>query len=171
MGRFCTRTWAAASDGAVASPDGRPTSPRRPLEEETPSPPGVRRGGGGAGRRGRRLRGLVGPVDRDPGRSVHRAAAAPQRRRRSAPTRRDAGVPAGAAGGRRSDPGRAELSILRRAAAGLPLDLRQPRGLSGSVCSGRVVLAPARDRKSTRLNSSHTVISYAVFCLKKKKKK
>src|SRR5438034_6566303 len=29
---------------------------------------------------------------------------------------------------------------------------------------------PRRDRKSTRLNSSHTVISYAVFCLKKKKK-
>src|SRR5947207_12622585 len=28
---------------------------------------------------------------------------------------------------------------------------------------------PLRDRKSTRLNSSHTVISYAVFCLKKKK--
>src|SRR5438132_7555427 len=28
----------------------------------------------------------------------------------------------------------------------------------------------AQDRKSTRLNSSHTVISYAVFCLKKKKK-
>src|SRR5438132_5318034 len=28
-----------------------------------------------------------------------------------------------------------------------------------------------RDRKSTRLNSSHTVISYAVFCLKKKKNK
>src|SRR5438132_6292276 len=28
----------------------------------------------------------------------------------------------------------------------------------------------ASDRKSTRLNSSHTVISYAVFCLKKKKK-
>src|SRR5438034_6421512 len=31
--------------------------------------------------------------------------------------------------------------------------------------------AALRDRKSTRLNSSHTVISYAVFCLKKKKKK
>src|SRR5260221_14502812 len=29
----------------------------------------------------------------------------------------------------------------------------------------------AGDRKSTRLNSSHTVISYAVFCLKKKKKR
>src|SRR5256885_4179816 len=28
-----------------------------------------------------------------------------------------------------------------------------------------------RDRKSTRLNSSHLVISYAVFCLKKKKKR
>src|SRR2546426_6391742 len=33
------------------------------------------------------------------------------------------------------------------------------------------VLQPVRiDRKSTRLNSSHLVISYAVFCLKKKKK-
>src|SRR6266496_4878538 len=31
--------------------------------------------------------------------------------------------------------------------------------------------AGARDRKSTRLNSSHVEISYAVFCLKKKKKK
>src|SRR5690606_41370693 len=31
--------------------------------------------------------------------------------------------------------------------------------------------ATARDRKSTRLNSSHVKISYAVFCLKKKKKK
>src|SRR5437763_6298502 len=30
---------------------------------------------------------------------------------------------------------------------------------------------PVRDRKSTRLNSSHRCISYAVFCLKKKKKK
>src|SRR5690349_22832522 len=29
----------------------------------------------------------------------------------------------------------------------------------------------SRDRKSTRLNSSHVEISYAVFCLKKKKKK
>src|SRR2546430_12820873 len=29
--------------------------------------------------------------------------------------------------------------------------------------------APIRDRKSTRLNSSHSQISYAVFCLKKKK--
>src|SRR5438034_4849252 len=36
----------------------------------------------------------------------------------------------------------------------------------------RMILSENRitDRKSTRLNSSHTVISYAVFCLKKKKK-
>src|SRR5690606_41066101 len=31
--------------------------------------------------------------------------------------------------------------------------------------------APGEDRKSTRLNSSHVKISYAVFCLKKKKKR
>src|SRR5439155_17423433 len=35
--------------------------------------------------------------------------------------------------------------------------------------AGRVE-SPWRDRKSTRLNSSHVAISYAVFCLKKKKK-
>src|SRR5258708_10048600 len=33
----------------------------------------------------------------------------------------------------------------------------------------RAVLIRKRDRKSTRLNSSHQIISYAVFCLKKKK--
>src|SRR5947208_12558225 len=33
---------------------------------------------------------------------------------------------------------------------------------------GRGVAPVARDRKSTRLNSSHQIISYAVFCLKKK---
>src|SRR5438132_10009669 len=36
---------------------------------------------------------------------------------------------------------------------------------------GEVVTEGKGDRKSTRLNSSHTVISYAVFCLKKKKEK
>src|SRR5437588_8550072 len=34
----------------------------------------------------------------------------------------------------------------------------------------RVLNTVVQDRKSTRLNSSHTVISYAVFCLKKKNK-
>src|SRR5207253_10651586 len=36
---------------------------------------------------------------------------------------------------------------------------------SSSLCSGK----SCSDRKSTRLNSSHVAISYAVFCLKKKK--
>src|SRR5256885_12063070 len=35
----------------------------------------------------------------------------------------------------------------------------------------RMIIRTAEDRKSTRLNSSHLVISYAVFCLKKKKMK
>src|SRR5437588_8609329 len=44
-----------------------------------------------------------------------------------------------------------------------------PRYRLGAPCS--IPASRRRDRKSTRLNSSHTVISYAVFCLKKKKKK
>src|SRR5258708_21469555 len=36
---------------------------------------------------------------------------------------------------------------------------------------GEMGVAVSLDRKSTRLNSSHQIISYAVFCLKKKKKK
>src|ERR1041385_9451034 len=40
--------------------------------------------------------------------------------------------------------------------------------LAASMCE--TALPSARDRKSTRLNSSHGYISYAVFCLKKKKK-
>src|SRR5688572_31948690 len=42
---------------------------------------------------------------------------------------------------------------------------------SGDSCRGARFRAEASsDRKSTRLNSSHSQISYAVFCLKKKKK-
>src|SRR2546426_9265634 len=44
------------------------------------------------------------------------------------------------------------------------------RRLDG-VAGARESRIADRDRKSTRLNSSHLVISYAVFCLKKKKKK
>src|SRR5690348_17681394 len=39
------------------------------------------------------------------------------------------------------------------------------------ILRGIVQVTGRRDRKSTRLNSSHPSISYAVFCLKKKKKK
>src|SRR5436309_4892921 len=44
---------------------------------------------------------------------------------------------------------------------------RSPFRFSGAAAGTRT----GRDRKSTRLNSSHVKISYAVFCLKKKKKK
>src|SRR2546427_8556839 len=60
----------------------------------------------------------------------------------------------------------------RRLSAAAPehLSVSQRRG---ELAAGRLALprrAPTRDRKSTRLNSSHSQISYAVFCLKKKKK-
>src|SRR5438132_2588184 len=52
---------------------------------------------------------------------------------------------------------------------------KQPRPQRGLRNGNSLVDGLSRmvhlDRKSTRLNSSHTVISYAVFCLKKKKKK
>src|SRR5436190_17220013 len=44
-------------------------------------------------------------------------------------------------------------------------------GIDEKRSVGRGGAASFLDRKSTRLNSSHTVISYAVFCLKKKKTK
>src|SRR5436309_6852228 len=50
-------------------------------------------------------------------------------------------------------------------AAGAGEDGRSPRAAAAERAGPHV------DRKSTRLNSSHVKISYAVFCLKKKKKK
>src|SRR5436190_11425665 len=47
----------------------------------------------------------------------------------------------------------------------------QRRGEEGQPRGRRLTARLLQDRKSTRLNSSHTVISYAVFCLKKKKQK
>src|SRR5690348_18070453 len=61
-----------------------------------------------------------------------------------------------------ADPSRAEGAGSRGAGPG------RPRGEAG-LRGGRAGPAP-RDRKSTRLNSSHPSISYAVFCLKKKTK-
>src|SRR3989442_2191785 len=48
-------------------------------------------------------------------------------------------------------------------------DLRECADVRGGAARLRLP-AQAGDRKSTRLNSSHVRISYAVFCLKKKKK-
>src|SRR5256885_9138877 len=43
-------------------------------------------------------------------------------------------------------------------------------GMEAYMAPGDISFHPKEDRKSTRLNSSHLVISYAVFCLKKKKR-
>src|SRR5690606_42059489 len=48
---------------------------------------------------------------------------------------------------------------------------REPRGVRPIRVRGRAAQGRDRDRKSTRLNSSHVKISYAVFCLKKKIKR
>src|SRR5256885_6528056 len=56
------------------------------------------------------------------------------------------------------------LYRLARLARSLPIPSELRFSLDWRFSSGRA------DRKSTRLNSSHLVISYAVFCLKKKKK-
>src|SRR3712207_7256319 len=47
---------------------------------------------------------------------------------------------------------------------------RKPYAEWARLTVDRTDFAPALDRKSTRLNSSHANISYAVFCLKKKNK-
>src|SRR3712207_7351881 len=51
-----------------------------------------------------------------------------------------------------------------------PLGLQSMIPKSGNRFSEKIMLTQEEDRKSTRLNSSHANISYAVFCLKKKKK-
>src|SRR5215204_6620785 len=65
----------------------------------------------------------------------------------------------------------------RRTTTGLVIPASRSAARSGGRDGRPAALAGVRrgvrlrDRKSTRLNSSHTVISYAVFCLKKKKEK
>src|SRR3712207_7494643 len=68
-------------------------------------------------------------------------------------------------------PGREAAGPHRAGPRLLPVDQRVPRDVDAAAAT---VGASAReeagaDRKSTRLNSSHANISYAVFCLKKKK--
>src|SRR3989442_11015627 len=68
----------------------------------------------------------------------------------------------------RSDPGgpRARRDQVRAHGLRPPLRLHRDGPRRGRLAR---VLELDRDRKSTRLNSSHVRISYAVFCLKKKK--
>src|SRR5256885_8382620 len=65
----------------------------------------------------------------------------------------------------------ARYHSLAIARAGLPAELRvTATAEDGEIMAVEHVRHPVTgDRKSTRLNSSHLVISYAVFCLKKKK--
>src|ERR1035441_10959124 len=60
------------------------------------------------------------------------------------------------------------LSYARRLLRNRRLVVRPPRGARRSRGKGPQADSPGVDRKSTRLNSSHLGISYAVFCLKKK---
>src|SRR5689334_24322146 len=66
-------------------------------------------------------------------------------------------------------------SLRRRSAPPARVRARRPAargaGAPGAGARGGRRHHRLRDRKSTRLNSSHSSISYAVFCLKKKKKK
>src|SRR2546426_2458277 len=67
----------------------------------------------------------------------------------------------------RSDPGVVARAIaFARQLGKEPILVKDSPGFASSRLGG----APGLDRKSTRLNSSHLVISYAVFCLKRKKK-
>src|SRR3712207_8630299 len=69
-------------------------------------------------------------------------------------------------GGPRGEPRLAGLAGLRGAHGGAGRNGRgRMAGERGDLAAGRC----SGDRKSTRLNSSHANISYAVFCLKKKK--
>src|SRR2546426_3365004 len=67
--------------------------------------------------------------------------------------------------------GRGISSCLQMART-VPSLISRWRGTLAILCNEGLnqMLWAAPDRKSTRLNSSHLVISYAVFCLKKKKK-
>src|SRR5437588_8560526 len=74
----------------------------------------------------------------------------------------------------RSGPGRGAAPLRRRqpvAAEGARTDPAGGRLRHRLTTMALLVGLVVRDRKSTRLNSSHTVISYAVFCLKKKRNK
>src|SRR5947207_4544943 len=65
------------------------------------------------------------------------------------------------------------LAVVKRQVGTDFVPISAEKGLNIDLLTERIweTLDFKRDRKSTRLNSSHTVISYAVFCLKKKKKK
>src|SRR2546430_13222644 len=62
-------------------------------------------------------------------------------------------------------------TTLFRSPSALDLNTLDRGGSPTESVAKRSTVSRSGDRKSTRLNSSHSQISYAVFCLKKKKKK
>src|SRR3712207_8015737 len=66
---------------------------------------------------------------------------------------------------------KAVLVVHNETSTGVTTDIRAIRRAIDTAGHPALLLVDTvRDRKSTRLNSSHANISYAVFCLKKKKK-
>src|SRR5256885_6173091 len=63
-----------------------------------------------------------------------------------------------------------EVRALGRKVVAMKADVTSSADVKAMIDRTRETLGKIEDRKSTRLNSSHLVISYAVFCLKKKKK-
>src|SRR6266446_7353288 len=133
---------------------------------ERPRPRGGRRVPGARGASG----GALAAGRRGGGASRARRTGGPEIR----PARRAVGAGEKTRHCRRGDRRPCELrcagACLRRQRAthGVPRPSRLSARRCGPARAGR---KRRRDRKSTRLNSSHLVISYAVFCLKKKKKK
>src|SRR3712207_8346676 len=62
-----------------------------------------------------------------------------------------------------------EVSNINKELKELQLQLEKEQIKSNEITTAKVDIDSYIDRKSTRLNSSHANISYAVFCLKKKK--
>src|SRR5206468_12818361 len=92
----------------------------------------------------------------------------------SFPTRRSSDLCAETASARGVREPDVEHVAANRAASVFDHEDRVPQAFDAHACAKRIQVRVgghcAQDRKSTRLNSSHDQISYAVFCLKKKKK-
>src|SRR5699024_11678282 len=74
------------------------------------------------------------------------------------------------AGISKSEPASISLSAQLTPSVNADLSCSDDKPFSTSIDPEQISVLTNSDRKSTRLNSSHVSISYAVFCLKKKKK-
>src|SRR5690625_5613246 len=160
---------------------GAARDPHPDLDRVRPPQPGERR----LGAAGHQRHALLAPAPRPrvPGLRVHAVDAAGDRTAAGSRRRAVIGPAAGtpgrwwvlAAPGARGRPPRqqADRARARRTAGRAGAPLVRPAPLPAAAATRRrrarrpVGMARGPDRKSTRLNSSHVAISYAVFCLKK----